>query len=218
MKPISKSQGALCCTRSQTCVSEVAVVFVSAAGCLFYLWFLVTTATAPALNSAPVPLPDSTCKQTAQLDHPHVFLKSHNFRALIFLPDSEHGYYRASRFDWSGVIGCAVYKEHSYWGQWFGQYDPMVNDSITGPVEEFRSPEGAQGYMAAKPGGLFVKIGVGVLRKKSDDLYQFGYTYPLVDPGKWTVRSSSRKVRFQQALSSPTGRALSLRQGVVGQS
>ncbi len=148
---------------------------------------------------------DAACAHTPGLDHPHISIHSHNFRSVIFLPDPENGYYRASRFDWSGIIGCANYKGHTYWGRWFGKYDPLVNDSITGPVEEFRSPEGAQGYSAAAPGGLFVKIGVGVLRKAGDTPYQFGYTYPLVDPGKWTVKSSSRKVRFEQTLASPTG-------------
>jgi hypothetical protein len=146
-----------------------------------------------------------SCEPGEGLDFPHVSLKSHNFLGIVFLPNAEHGFYRASRFDWSGVIGCASYKGHTYWGQWFGKYDPLVNDSITGPVEEFRSPDGAQGYSEAKPGGLFVKIGVGVLRKPSDTPYQFGYTYPLVDPGTWTVKSSRRKVRFEQTLASPTG-------------
>ena len=40
-----------------------------------------------------------------------------------------------------------------------------------------------------KPGGLFVKLGVGVLRKKDDSPYKFMYTYPLVDGGKWTVHA-----------------------------
>ena len=204
MKPISKSRTASCFAQSNVC-SIIGREFIFIGSLLFSLMVLTIAPAAFALHSGPVMPVNSTCEQTPQLDHPHVLIKSRTFRALIFLPDSEHGYYRASRFDWSGVIGCGVYKGHSYWGQWFGQYDPLLNDSITGPVEEFRSPEGGQGYDAAKPGGLFVKIGVGVLRKVSDTPYQFGYTYPLVDPGKWTVKSSSRKVRFEQTLSSPTG-------------
>jgi hypothetical protein len=204
MKPISKTRRVLNRLHSNVCLAfGLDSIFVG--GLLFSLMVLIAPSTVFASHSvtdAPVIF---TCEQTSQLDHPHVFLKSHNFRAIIFPPDSERGYYRASRFDWSGVIGCAVYKGHSYWGQWFGQYDPMVNDSITGPVEEFRSPEGGQGYNTAKPGGLFVKIGVGVLRKVSDTPYQFGYTYPLVDSGTWIVKSNSRNVRFEQMLSSPTG-------------
>jgi hypothetical protein len=124
---------------------------------------------------------------------------------LVFLPNAKDGYYRASRFDWSGVVGCATYQGHTYWGQWFDRYDPLVNDSITGPVDEFRSPEGAQGYNAAKPGGVFVKIGVGVLRKLTNAPYQFGETYPLVDPGQWRVHGGKRSVRFEQTLDAPTG-------------
>ena len=125
---------------------------------------------------------------------------------FVFLPDAKTGYYRSSRFDWSGVIGCAAYKGHTYWGEWFDDYDPLLNDAITGPVEEFRSPEGAQGFAAAAaPDGLFVKIGVGVLRRDSDKAYQFGHFYPIVDNGHWTVHTKGRSVSFEQVLHSPTG-------------
>ncbi len=32
------------------------------------------------------------------------------------LPDAENGMYRATRFDWSGVIGSVKYKGHEYLG------------------------------------------------------------------------------------------------------
>ena len=124
---------------------------------------------------------------------------------FLFLPNTKTGYYRSSRFDWSGVVGCAAYKSHTYWGEWFDEYDPLLNDSITGPVEEFRPAEGAQGYGAAATGGLFVKIGVGVLRRDSDKPYQFGHFYPIVDNGRWTVHAKARSVSFEQVLHSPTG-------------
>ena len=46
------------------------------------------------------------------------------------------------------------------------------------------------------PASLFVKIGVGVLRKKDDSAYQFMYTYPLVDGGKWTVHAKPQRGVF----------------------
>ena len=58
-------------------------------------------------------------------------------RARFYLPDPEVGYYRATRFDWSGVISSVDYKGHSYFGQWFEKYDPKIHDAIMGPVEEF---------------------------------------------------------------------------------
>lgn len=142
----------------------------------------------------------SPCNSIPHLDHPHVILSRGALRVVVFLPDAENGYYRAERFDWSAVIGCASYRGHTYWGQWFRHYDPLVNDSITGPVEEFRPADGAQGYDEVQAGGLFVKIGVGVLRKVADVPYKFGNSYPIVDGGQWKVRAGRDSVVFQQRL------------------
>jgi hypothetical protein len=148
---------------------------------------------------------DTPCSNTPNLDHPHAVLTSGDLHLVVFLPDAKSGYYRAQRFDWSGVIGCASYKGHKYWGQWFRHYDPEVNDSITGPVEEFRPDDGAQGYDSAQPGGTFVKIGVGVLRKTSTAPYRFGDSFPIVDTGHWNVHVGKRSITFQQRLTSPNG-------------
>ena len=58
--------------------------------------------------------------------------------AKLYLPDHENGYYRATRFDWSGVISSLAYKGHQYFGQWFDKYDPMINDVIMYTVEDFK--------------------------------------------------------------------------------
>ncbi len=149
----------------------------------------------------------SPCSEVPNADHPKVKLSNGDVDAVVFLPDPTQGYYRSTRFDWSGVIGCISYKGHTFWGQWFPKYDALLNDSITGPVEEFRSQDGALGYGDAKPGEPFVKVGVGVLRKIDDSPYKFGTFYPLVDTGKWTVHTSKRSIRFQQTLQSPIGSA-----------
>jgi hypothetical protein len=147
----------------------------------------------------------STCGTIPHDDHPKAHLSNGKIDALVFLPDPIQGYYRSTRFDWSGVVGCISYQGHTFWGEWFSRYDPLLNDSITGPVEEFRSPDGGLGYADAKPGDLFVKIGVGTLRKVDDSPYKFGFAYPIVDTGKWTVHVSERTIRFQHRLQSPTG-------------
>src|SRR5260370_481712 len=121
----------------------------------------------------------SLCADVPHADHPKALLSNGTLDALVFLPDAERGYYRASRFDWSGVVGCVSYKGHKYFGEWFSRYDPLLNDSITGPVEEFRSNDGAIGYNEAKPGDLFLKPGVGVLRRLDDSPYKFGVPYPI---------------------------------------
>jgi hypothetical protein len=60
--------------------------------------------------------------------------------------------------------------------------------AITGPVEEFTP---AVGFDEAKPGGTFLKIGVGVLRKPDDAAHSAYRLYEIVDGGKWSVKKSA---------------------------
>jgi hypothetical protein len=61
------------------------------------------------------------------------------------------------------------------------------------------------GYDAASPGGIFVKPGVGVLRRLDERPYNFATSYPLVDAGKWTVHAGKRQVTFRQDIKSRAG-------------
>jgi hypothetical protein len=124
--------------------------------------------------------------------------------AKLYLPDARDGYYRATRFDWSGVIADLSYGAHHYFGVWFPRYDPHLHDSISGPVEEFRTGESAPGFDEAPVGGRFIRIGVGVLRKDADEKFQQFKTYDIVDPGKWTVKTTPTSVEFTQALTEMT--------------
>ena len=121
--------------------------------------------------------------------------------ANLYLPDHENGYYRASRFDWSGVISSLEYKDHNYFGQWFEKYDPLINDAIMGPVEEFTP----LGYEEAEEGGVFVKIGVGSLRKIKEENYRFSHTYALVDGGNWKAKVHKNRVEFIHELLDADG-------------
>ncbi|MGI9074317.1 MAG: hypothetical protein ACR2JB_24065 [Bryobacteraceae bacterium] len=139
-------------------------------------------------------------------------------RVKLYLPDPEKGYYRGTRFDWSGVINSLEYEGHQYYGPWFTKTDPKVIDfifdgadivagpcsAIMGPVEEFSSNEKALGYDDAKPGGTFIKIGVGVLRKPDDSDYTPYRLYDIVDSGKWKVRTEHDSIEFTQELADPT--------------
>jgi hypothetical protein len=147
------------------------------------------------------------CETNGQTSYPKAAISNGAVNAVLYLPDAKDGYYRGSRFDWSGVVGCLAYKGHTYFGDWFPHYDPLLHDSISGPVEEFRSSNGesALGYDSAKPGAPFVKIGVGVLRKVDDTPYKFAASYPLIDGGKWTIRTNRSSVSFEQELKSPIG-------------
>lgn len=160
---------------------------------------------APQQTGPPPVLATPDCAAAAAVDVPKAVITNGTVKAVVYLPDSARGYYRSTRFDWSGVIGCLSAKGHTYFGPWFSHYDPLVNDSISGPVEEFKPEEGAIGYAAAKPGDLFVKPGVGVLRRVDDKPYSSYVTYPLVDAGTWTSHATHTGVESTQQLKSPTG-------------
>jgi len=147
------------------------------------------------------------CASSVASDFPKAVLSNGPIQAVVYLPDAQKGYYRSTRFDWSGVVPCLSYKGHTYFGVWFNRYDPLVNDSITGPVEEFRSSDGLSSinYGEAKPGELFLKPGVGVLRKIDDSPYKFNVVYPIVDGGSWTVRAKRTQVTLTHHLQSSIG-------------
>jgi hypothetical protein len=147
----------------------------------------------------------SACSSAPQTDIPQATISNGQINAVVYLPDPKNGYYRSTRFDWAGVIPCLTYKGHNYFGVWFPHHDPLIADSVTGPVEEFRSDDGSLGYGAAKPNELFVKPGVGVLSKVDDSPYKYMFVYPIVDTGKWTVRTKKSEISFTQRLQSPVG-------------
>lgn len=120
--------------------------------------------------------------------------------ARLYLPDPENGYYRGSRFDWSGVIASLEYSGHQYFGQWFKEYSPTLHDAIPGPVESFDPI----GYDEAKTGGSFLKIGIGVLSRTDESPYAFAKTYPIVNGGKWNAIAGPGQVQFIHTFSDPT--------------
>jgi hypothetical protein len=145
-------------------------------------------------------------------DFPAHEISNGQIKAKIYLPDAEHGFYRSTRFDWSGVIGSLEYKGHNYYGPWFTKItdvydfgykgDDVISAPFTamvGPGEEF----GVIGYNDAKPGGTFIKPGVGLLRRADDTPYNHSKAYEIVDGGGWTVKKGSDSVEFTQTLKDP---------------
>jgi hypothetical protein len=120
--------------------------------------------------------------------------------ATIYLPDKDKGYYRGTRFDWSGNIARLEYKGHIYFGQWFKKYSPEIHDVIMGPVEEFTPLD----YPEIKAGESFVKIGVGTVYKPDDKEYDFSRVYQLLNAGKWSVEKSRDKILFIHELNDKT--------------
>jgi len=123
----------------------------------------------------------------------------------LFLPDPERGYYRGTRFDWSGVISQVEYKGHTYFGEWKTTHDPENHDDIVGPVEEFRTRGAALGYHEAKAGEPFVKIGIGLLEKPDEPEYSFSHPYRIIRPGTWEVKSGEDWIEFQQDFAARSG-------------
>ena len=134
--------------------------------------------------------------------------------ATVYLPNAKSGFYTTTRFDWSGAIGSLRYKGHEYYGNWFSKivdiYDfgyegpnkDVVSADFTamvGPAEEF----GALGYDDVPAGGLFVKPGVGVL-KRDDANYNHSRPYAIANGGKWDVKTSRDAVEFTHTLTEPS--------------
>jgi hypothetical protein len=118
-------------------------------------------------------------------------------KVKVYLPDAENGYYRGTRFDWSGVIPSLQYAGHTFHGQWFDRYNPTNHDAVMGPVEEF----GPVGYEASIPGGNFVKIGIGSLIKPEESSYSSYKLYSIANRGTWTVKKKSDEIQFIHILN-----------------
>lgn len=148
----------------------------------------------------------------AQAAPPSVQISNGAITATIYLPDAANGFYRGTRFDHAGVIGKLEYRGHTFYAPWFTKTDATVRDftndgvdvvagvhtAMTGPAEEFS----VLGYDEAAPGGAFVKIGVGALRKPADGSPYSPYKfYDYADPGTRTVASRADAVDFTHELA-----------------
>jgi hypothetical protein len=177
-------------------------------------WVLAAIITLLVCAAGPSRLVTPAGIAAAQGAYPEAQISNGQIRATLYLPDARNGFYRSTRFDWSGVIASLEYQGHQYYGPWFTKSDPSVRDfiykdadivvsaqsGVVGPAEEFSQP---QGYTTAKPGGTFVKIGVGVLRKAKESNYSAYDTYEIVDPGTWTVKTRADAIEFAQEVTDP---------------
>jgi len=125
---------------------------------------------------------------------PRAMLRNGALSAEIALPDAAHGFYRGTRFDWSGMIIAVTLGKARFHGPWFDAVAPGVRDYVhdgarivagpqtgaTGPAEEFQGtntgPGPTPGYTEAAPG------------------------YPIVDSGQWQVRRGADRITFVQTL------------------
>jgi hypothetical protein len=146
---------------------------------------------------------------------PQVQIANGVLTAGVYLPDPDQGFYRGTRFDWSGVFSGLQHEHHEFYGKWFQRAVPSVHDfqfdgpqivvgaasAITGPVEEFTTNNHALGFDEARPGQHFVKIGVGVLLKPDSAPYDRFRAYKIIDHGKRTIKTSANSVEFTQEIN-----------------
>jgi hypothetical protein len=147
-------------------------------------------------------------------DFPSASVANGQIQAALYTPDAGSGYYRGTRFDWSGIVYSLKFDGHEFYGPWFQKTDPAVHDfiydaedivagpcsAIAGPVDEF----GPVGWDEAKPGGTFLKIGIGALRKPDAQPYDHYRLYEIANPGTWTITRSGDSVDFLQGVSAPS--------------
>ena len=149
--------------------------------------------------------------QDASPVYPQAEITSPRLHVTVHLPDPASGYYRGTRFDWSGAIASLRWQGHEYFGPWFQKHDPLLHDGITGPVEEFQAGDSSVGYADAPVGGTFVRIGVGHVRKPQERAYRRFATYEIVDAGKWTIERGPGTMTFVHDLDEANGYAYAYR-------
>ena len=142
------------------------------------------------------------CNQTQVTDPPTASISNEQVNMKLYLPDPEHGYYRATRFDWSGIIYSLEYGGHQYVGEWKKSHDPLIHEDLTGPAESYGDP--GPGFDEAGIGGEFIRIGVGAL-EKSDEEYNWLKTYRIVDHGLWEVDQGKDWIEFTHSLERESG-------------
>ncbi len=146
------------------------------------------------------------CSSTKQVDmeqFPNIVIENEQVQMTLYPPDPDEGLYRATRFDWSGVIGSVRYKGHEYFGYWKDTHDPTFHEDLAGPVEGFIEP--GLGYEEAEAGDPFIRIGVGILKKGNEKSYDWMGTYPILDHGKWTVEQGDDWISFRHEINSDFG-------------
>ena len=116
------------------------------------------------------------------------------------------GYYSATRFTQALLLDGIAAHGHTYYPHFHEDgHDPLLHDSVPGPAEEFDLEPAPQTHDLAAPGGAFLKIGVGVLRRGAEPYSPFRL-FEILDPGTWRVSPDSpRSLAIEHAAALPDG-------------
>lgn len=131
------------------------------------------------------------------VEYPAGSLSNGSLTLRFYLPDPSDGYYRGSRFDWSGIVSRLQYQSHSCFAPFKSTHNPLNHDDVLGTAEEF-GMESPLGYNDAKPGETFIKIGVGELRRIEEPTYRFYQNYEVVRPFPWHICQGPTWIEFTQ--------------------
>jgi len=137
---------------------------------------------------------------------PALTLNSASLRVSLYLPDPDHGFYRGSRFDGSGMISQVQYRGHSFYSEWRIPHDPAGNDHAVGTVEEF-GMQVPLNYTDSAPGETFTKIGVGREKRRKEESYCFWTNYPIVEYYPFVITKGPAWVQFVQTAPAYNGYA-----------
>lgn len=121
--------------------------------------------------------------------HPQTVISNELITSKVYLPDAKAGYYRGTRFDWSGVIHSLTHDGHEYFGEWQDSDDPYLHDRITGPVDSFETDT------EIEDGETFLRIGVGVCAKQEEGS-QSKHPFRVVNHGVWKTASGANWIEF----------------------
>lgn len=153
--------------------------------------------------------PSASHRETAPPEPPSMTIANSHLRIRIYRPDADQPFYTGQRFNRGGIIAAVETGGRVFFGPWRDDFQATQHDAITGPADEF-DIENPPGYAEAGIGGVFVKIGVGALRRTAAEGYRFWETYPVADAGQWETETQAGSARFRHLLRTAEGYAYEL--------
>jgi hypothetical protein len=120
-----------------------------------------------------------------------IILQNNRLKVEVAAPGTG---YRGTRFDWTGFITQVTLDgTHTYCVP--ESYTEGQGTGGVGLCNEF-GIDMAIGYEDARPGDLFLKLGVGLLQKPDTTEYSFTRPYPIVFPAPVEIQADDEQVRF----------------------